>query len=560
MVSKLTQDKSNNKSYENNHNNNSNHLSSPSIEIILETNSNLPSTTMSNDNNHRNNNNIGSNLNTQNKVSHSQSNSVLSSKENWLPGEPTDSTPSYSSKIWDYAIRIPQSNYSICNLCPDERQISTNNGSTSSLRNHLINKHDIHALKLPIEKKKKINQCLVDPQRKSKLHKLLINCVIKDGRTFNDLQKPGMKNVLQELLPEYTPPSRFTIARHLQRLHLFHRQKLIDELKVIDRISITLDFWSNKQMKSFLVITGHYFESENFNFKSTVLHFSSFKKRHTSVEISRILQMKLNELGILHKVVCVTADGARNMVGAIEDIGLGLKRVWCIAHRLHLTVTNALGFWITKKKPTGNAITVEQAIVNDTSNIEEEHMESIEEFEDDYVFDDISMDTNDDIEFDDNERVEDSIQNNEDLSNDVLDNQPWDIVHEEILDNWTVDVEVNDSGIVQDQEMVLSLVKKCRRLILLIKRSTIITSFVNQEKQKSNIKRSLCFDVKSRWNSTYSMIDSFLVFRDIIQKLFNYKHTLHIQAKQLEQLSNLEISGDNWIALSTLRSVFETIF
>ncbi|CAF4149068.1 unnamed protein product, partial [Adineta steineri] len=26
--------------------------------------------------------------------------------------------------------------------------------------------------------------------------------------------------------------------------------------------------------------------------------------------------MKLNELGILHKVVCVTTDGAHNMVGA----------------------------------------------------------------------------------------------------------------------------------------------------------------------------------------------------------------------------------------------------
>jgi hypothetical protein len=103
-------------------------------------------------------------------------------------------------------------------------------------------------------------------------------------------------------------------------------------------------------MHSFLVLTGHYFAKTGFNLKSKVLDFSSFTSRHTSHKISQTVKNKLKELGISHKLVGVTSDGAKNMVNAIDSLDLNAKRLWCIAHRLHLVVTNAFGFWIKKKK------------------------------------------------------------------------------------------------------------------------------------------------------------------------------------------------------------------
>jgi hypothetical protein len=152
------------------------------------------------------------------------------------------------------------------------------------------------------------------------------------------------------------------VARRLKRLHVFHHKKLINDLTFIDHISITLDFWSNRQKRSFLVITGHYFGVNSFKLQSMVLNFSTFDKQHKANEITQILRRKLKELNILRKVVRVTADGARNMVRAIDDIGLDLKRVWCVAHRLHLTITNAFGFWIVKKKEGSaeNGATIEE--------------------------------------------------------------------------------------------------------------------------------------------------------------------------------------------------------
>lgn len=83
-------------------------------------------------------------------------------------------------------------------------------------------------------------------------------------------------------------------------------------------------------------------------------------EEHRSYEISQLLKRKLKELNVLHKVVRVTVDGAKNIVRAIDDMGLGLKRIWCIAHRLHLTITNAFGFWITKTENIQDTATSER--------------------------------------------------------------------------------------------------------------------------------------------------------------------------------------------------------
>lgn len=118
----------------------------------------------------------------------------------------------------------------------------------------------------------------------------------------------------------------------------------------MDSVSITTDSWTNRRMKSFFVITGHYFLPDSYDMKSTILDFATFNKRHSSNEISNYLKSKMKSLGILDKIVGVTADGAKNMTSAIDSIDLAGKRFWCMAHRLHLTITNGLSLWV-KVKP-----------------------------------------------------------------------------------------------------------------------------------------------------------------------------------------------------------------
>ena len=123
---------------------------------------------------------------------------------------------------------------------------------------------------------------------------------------------------------------------------------LKDELKDIDYIGLTLDFWSSRTTVSFLCITGHWFDAKH-DYFSKVVHFSSFNERHTSFNIAYSINESLQHLGIYSKVVAITCDGGENLVAACNQLDPSIKRIWCCTHRLHLVVINGLGIWNKEK-------------------------------------------------------------------------------------------------------------------------------------------------------------------------------------------------------------------
>ena len=79
----------------------------------------------------------------------------------------------------------------------------------------------------------------------------------------------------------YRPVHRNVVTRRLKRLLRQKQNKLIEELKHIETITITMDFWSDRSNRSFLVITGHYYTTDHQQ-KSKILSFYLFDYRHTS--------------------------------------------------------------------------------------------------------------------------------------------------------------------------------------------------------------------------------------------------------------------------------------
>ena len=154
---------------------------------------------------------------------------------------------------------------------------------------------------------------------------------------------------------DYKPIHRNIAARRIKRLQQHHHLKLIEQLKAVKTMSITTDFWSNRTNTSFLVLTAHYCTSD-FNLKSKIITFSSFKNRHTSIEIARVITNKLRKLHILNKVNRIVCDGAKNITNAIQLVNINCERIWCIAHRLHLVVTKGLALWPKKMEKQTNEI------------------------------------------------------------------------------------------------------------------------------------------------------------------------------------------------------------
>ena len=98
-----------------------------------------------------------------------------------------------------------------------------------------------------------------------------------------------------------------------------------------------------------------------------MIDFSYFQQRHFAENIARVIREKLDHLSILDHVTAVTCNGASNMKKAFHALGT-LDRLWCLGHRLHLIVTNALGFWLKETNEDVNDTIDDAPITNHMDN------------------------------------------------------------------------------------------------------------------------------------------------------------------------------------------------
>jgi hypothetical protein len=115
----------------------------------------------------------------------------------------TDSSTRSRSNVWLYAHRHPTANgWAICDLCPSlptPKRISTKGGATTTLRKHLIKVHN--KIELLLARQDCNHSEKVSPIHRDRLHKLLINAIVVDGRCFGDFRKAGFSQFLECAVP-----------------------------------------------------------------------------------------------------------------------------------------------------------------------------------------------------------------------------------------------------------------------------------------------------------------------------------------------------------------------
>ncbi|CAF1570309.1 unnamed protein product, partial [Rotaria sordida] len=82
---------------------------------------------------------------------------------------------------------------------------------------------------------------------------------------------------------------------------------------------------------------------------------------------------------------------------------------------------------------------------------------------------------------------------------------------------------------------VSQAIQKCRGFIKTINKSSILSNFINSQKEKDKLTNSLIIDCKSRWSSTHRLILSILSHKSIIGRLFAEKYQLNLTRKQHEK-------------------------
>ena len=72
------------------------------------------------------------------------------------------------------------------------------------------------------------------------------------------------------------------------------------------KVSITIDGWCSRVFKSYIVITGHWIDS-NWNMRSILLEFARFPSPHDGLAVHSIIKNCLLKWGIDKKVCSITS-------------------------------------------------------------------------------------------------------------------------------------------------------------------------------------------------------------------------------------------------------------
>ncbi len=128
-----------------------------------------------------------------------------------------------------------------------------------------------------------------------------------------------------------------------------------------------------------------------------------------------------------------------------------------------------------------------------------------------------------------------------------------------IFDVWSIsyDVEVNPA---EQKLRIISLLKKCRAIASIIKRSSIISEYFRKERKSIKSDKTVRGDCKSRWNSTFTLIHSLIDLKNLIIKLFSDKRSLKLRRDQIIKLTTIELNSEDWELLNSLDEVLKPFF
>ncbi|CAF2100505.1 unnamed protein product [Rotaria magnacalcarata] len=156
--------------------------------------------------------------------------------------------------------------------------------------------------------------------RQTELSTAIVNdLIIKLGLPLSIVERSAFINFMKTVDPKFSMTSRRTLNRTtIPSLY----EKMHDRLKVFCSsatfLSLALDIWSDRRLRSFFAITGH--AIVNGCFKSYVLGFVPLWGSHSGSLLLQKYEETINTFGIKHKVIRLVTDSSANNIHAFKDL------------------------------------------------------------------------------------------------------------------------------------------------------------------------------------------------------------------------------------------------
>ena len=141
------------------------------------------------------------------------------------------------------------------------------------------------------------------------------------GLSLSIVDHVSFNNFIYDPDPKYKPIHRHDITRsHLPILHKRCVSKLQEICTQLNYVSLTLDVWSDRRMRSYFGITAHAIIDDKH--RSFLLSFGRFEGHHTADKLSAKFDRVIQLYDLHNKVVRLITDNASNNLAAFDNLVL----------------------------------------------------------------------------------------------------------------------------------------------------------------------------------------------------------------------------------------------
>lgn len=131
------------------------------------------------------------------------------------------------------------------------------------------------------------------------------------------VENPEFKFLIESLNPRYQLPSR----KHFSTKLLLERSTSIQnslksKLRAVESVCLTIDLWSNRQMKGFIGITGHFILV--WCIESIMVSCKRFRGQHCAENIRQEYEEAVACYNKADKITNIVTDNATNMAKAFQ--------------------------------------------------------------------------------------------------------------------------------------------------------------------------------------------------------------------------------------------------
>ena len=196
-----------------------------------------------------------------------------------------------------------------CKLCfkPYKYTLTTKGNLLKHLQTKhkpALDKHKEEQLRLNESHQITLSPCgsLVKKQTDFKKQEIILTSVVKNlcgagGLAIGIVEQPWFRHFMKDVEPRFRPVSRNGIKRKLSDLYQQEYSALLNEVKVIAlKPTVTLDFWTGRDGRSFMGCTIHYVHEKEL--KNSMLFFREVPPPHTSENIRIKFEDELDHCGV----------------------------------------------------------------------------------------------------------------------------------------------------------------------------------------------------------------------------------------------------------------------